>query len=69
MSRRGWIVLFLVASLVFYLAWRELRPPPGIEAMGDDDIAPTVSLYASIISGVAGLVSIVREIVSMFREK
>ena len=69
MRRWIWAIGFLTVSLCLFLLWRELQPPPGLESMGEEDLAPKVSLWGSLISGFAGLLSIVREVIGMFRKK
>jgi purine-cytosine permease-like protein len=64
---RRWssILAFLALAVVLWWAYESLRLPSGVEANGPEDWLPRLSLVASIVSLLTGLVGLAVKILEL----
>jgi hypothetical protein len=62
MRKNVWIALAFVLAAVFWAIYLHFRLPVGIEAKGPTDWMPWISLAASVVSLLTGIVGLLLKI-------
>jgi hypothetical protein len=66
MFRRPLVIIgFFILTALFWWSYENTRLPPGIESKGPQDWIPWVSLAGSIVSLIAGLVTLSLKIIEV----
>ncbi len=68
---RRWssILAFLVLAIVLWWIHQSLRLPPGIEGKGPDEWLPWLSLAASVVSLLTGLVGLAVKLLELRQKR
>jgi purine-cytosine permease-like protein len=68
---RRWssILAFLALAVILWWVYESLRLPPGVEAKGPEDWLPWLSLAASVVSLLTGLVGLAAKILELRQKR
>jgi purine-cytosine permease-like protein len=69
MQRYFWIILAFVIAAVLWIIYLYTRLPPGVESKGATDWIPWVSLAASVVSLLTGVVGLLLKIQQLITQK
>jgi|GEM_PF-5831686 len=69
-SRWKLVIFFVVLALISYAAHMHFRAPPGLEAMGgNDETIAKLGLWTAIAAALGAFFSLLKEVVSLFKNK
>jgi len=60
--------LGVAVAIIAFFVWRSQRLPVGVEPMGDEADVAKIALYTAILGAVTAALSLLREVVSLFKK-